>query len=212
MADHPERTAALPEPMRAVRNERDGLLRMLDALDATADPVERADLATSIVGAAARYENIKQAAVPSTLGGVEGIQPALDHAEADRQALREALKDVHGRTRNVKPLNAHMDDPEGFERALASMVAAIRAHLDREAKELLPLVEGMDPLDGDRLSDKLRSVARHATSLPDPPSNPLRRKIAELGEAIERAVGDESTPWHPGTRHVEQNGPAEGAG
>lgn len=54
----------------------------------------------------------------------------------------------------------------------------------------------------DRLSDRFEAAAAHATSLPDPPSNPLRRKIAELGDVIERAVHDESTPWHPGIAQV----------
>lgn len=90
-------------------------------------------------------------------------------------------------------------------------MAAIRAYLDREVKELLPLIKGMEPDDADRLSDKLQSVAPHVTSLPDPLNNPLRRKVAEVAEAIERRVSDESTPWHPGVEHVEESGPAETA-
>ena len=62
---------------RAVRNERDGLLGMLDALDATADPVERADLATSIVGAAARYENINEQRYPPLWAGSRGSNQLL---------------------------------------------------------------------------------------------------------------------------------------
>lgn len=54
-------------------------------------------------------------------------------------------------------------------------------------------------------------VERADLSLPDPPNNPLRRKVAELAEALERRVSDESTPWHSGVEHVEESGPAESA-
>jgi hypothetical protein len=149
--------------------------------------VERADLAKAIAEAAARYENAKEAVFSSSLG------------------------EVRSRTRHVKRLNAHTYNPAGFERALEAMVAAVRAYLARGADELLPLVEDMDPSETERLSDKLRSVAPHAMSLPDPPTNTVHRKVAELGEKIERVIHDESTAWHPGVEQIEESEPAESA-
>jgi hypothetical protein len=73
MTGKPEQTGVLPEPMRAVRDERARLDRMLEAVDATTDPVERADLAMSIA------DNINGTATPlNTTPATSSTAPQIE--------------------------------------------------------------------------------------------------------------------------------------
>ncbi len=206
MSDRPDQVVTLPRPMGAISDERVKLIQMLDAIEASVDPVERADLAMAVAQLAARYQNVEEEALHPTLAEVDAYL-TLERAREDQRVVREALKDMHRRSRHVKPINAHADDPDGFEQSLETMVAVVRAHLDHEVDEVVPLVEHLEPTDAHRLSDRIEAAAAHASSLPDPPSNPLWRKVAEFEDAIERAVHDESTPWHPGIDQVDEVAP-----
>lgn len=146
MSDWPDDVVTLPRPMEPIREDRVKLVQMLDAIEASADPVERADLAMALVELAAKYQNIEEEALFPTLEEMDA-RPTLDRAQADQRVVREALTDMHQRTRHVKPINAHADDPEGFERSVETLVAVVRARLGREADEIVPLVEGMEPTD-----------------------------------------------------------------
>ncbi|HWE70456.1 MAG TPA: hypothetical protein VG205_08840, partial [Acidimicrobiales bacterium] len=114
--------------------------------------------------------------------------------------------EVRRRTIHVKPLNAHADDPDGFEAALGSLIAAVRAQLDYEDNQLLPLVERFNVEDRGDLRRHMEQAVAHASSHPDPPHNPIGRAVANLKEKLDRVVNDSSTTWHPGLERLQRGG------
>ena len=94
MSDRPDDVVTLPRPMEAISDDRVKLVQMLDSIEASADPVERADLAMALVELAAKYQNIEEEALFPTLDG-DGCRPTLDRAQADQRVVREALTDMH---------------------------------------------------------------------------------------------------------------------
>jgi hypothetical protein len=92
--------------------------------------------------------------------------------------------------------------PQGFEASLETLIEAVHRHLDHEDRELLPLVEFLDPSDQQELSHTIERAVAHATTHPDPPHNPVGRAMVNLGEKIDRSFNDISTPWHPGLEQL----------
>lgn len=195
----------LPEQLSALEGERAHLDSMLDVLRTSDEPVVRADVADQLVGSVARYENVIHDVVYPVLDGVVVGPSDLERGESDNRQVRDALVEIHDRMKNVKPINAHADDPEGFERAVEALVELVRSHLDHEDQVLLPRLEGMDPAEAESLRAEVDRAVAHASSHPDPPSNPIKRKLVEIGDALERTLHDQSTPWHPGVEEVEQH-------
>jgi hypothetical protein len=189
---------ALPTLLAPLNEDRARLVAVLDLLADTAAPEARADLAGELVRVCARYEDAKERAVYPALRGQSGHSAAIDRAEDDQRAVRRAMVEIRNRTRHVKPINAHADDPEGFEQSLDALIDAVRRHVDQEDQELLPLVSGLDPAEQRELSRHLERAVATASTHPDPPHNPLGRAVAKLGERIDRTVNDTSTTWHPG--------------
>jgi hypothetical protein len=194
----------LPEAARALQPDRDQLEQLLGLLEASEDAVERADGAKAIVPVAARYENATyEALVPALCeAGAEGV---ADRLVEDQQHVRDALGEMRARSRHVKPINAHIDDPEGFEEALRSVTDSLRVRLQGEHTGWIPVVEGLDPSAAQRLQAELEGAVSHASTLPDPPHNPVSRTVAAVAEAIDRALSDESTPWHPATDRIDSD-------
>jgi hemerythrin-like domain-containing protein len=195
---------SLPVQLSALDEERAHLESMLEVLRTSTDPVVRADVADQMVGSVARYENVIHEVVYPALDSVVLAPSDLERGEADNQKVRAALVEIHDRMKNVKPINAHADDPEGFERAVEVLVELVQSHLDHEDQVLLPLLEGMAPAEAGPLKVEVDKAVEHASSHPDPPHNPIKRKLVDMGEALERTLHDQSTPWHPGTEEVEQ--------
>jgi hypothetical protein len=196
---------ALPEQLSALAEERAHLDSMLDVLLTSSDSVVRADVADQMVGSVARYENVIHEVVYPALDGIVLAPSDLERGESDSRQVRDALVDIHDRMKNVKPINAHADDPDGFERAVEVLVELVRSHLDHEDQVLLPLLQGMAPGEAESLRVAVDKATHHASSHPDPPHNPIKRKLVDIGEALERTLHDQSTPWHPGSEVVEQH-------
>jgi len=193
---------ALPAPMRPLDEERTFLQQCLDAVDVAEDPAERADLAEGISLLAARYENVlADVFYPFLLETPENGGAVVKGQELLAQ-VRAAVKDMRAKTRNVKPINAHADDAEGFEVVLGTMTSSIRDLLDFENAQLFPLVAQLSPRDEARLNGQLVEQMTHETSLPDPSDNPVLRKLAEIRETLRLALHDESTRHHPGLDKV----------
>jgi hemerythrin-like domain-containing protein len=195
----------LPDQLSALEGERAHLDSMLDVLRTSSDPVVRADVADQLVGSVARYENVIHEVVYPALDGMVLAPSDLERGESDNRQVRDALVDIHDRMKNVKPINAHADDPEGFERAVEVLVELVRSHLDHEDQVLLSLLRGMAPAEAESLRAEVDKAVQHASSHPDPPHNPIKRKLVDIGESLERTLHDQSTPWHPGVEVVEQH-------
>jgi hypothetical protein len=89
-----------PEPLRALADDHARLERILDRLEITEDLIERADLASELVRAASRHEDVVQRAVlPALEGRIDG--KALERLATERDELREAMDYIHHRTQHM---------------------------------------------------------------------------------------------------------------
>jgi hypothetical protein len=200
---------ALPTLLAPLDEDRRQLVAVLDLLADTTDPVVRADLAGELVRLSARYEDAKERALYPTLREQDTAKAQISRADEDQAALRSAMVEVRNRTRHVKPVNVHADDPEGFEQSLDILIAAVLRRLDQEDREVLPLVEALGPAEQQELGRKLERAVAHATSHPDPPHNPIGRAVATIGEKLDRALNDTSTTSHPGVEQLPDRKPEE---
>ena len=100
-----------------------------------------------MVGSVARYENVIHEVVYPALDGMVLAPSDLERGESDNRQARDALVDVHDRMKHVKPINAHADDPEGFERSVEVLVELVDSHLDHEDQVLLPWHPGLDAVE-----------------------------------------------------------------
>ena len=193
--------SALPGAMHDLQEERNLLEQSMEAMERTNSPSERADLSHAIALLGARYESVVQDSVHYVLRD-RCAPDLLVQAEKRVAAVRAALKDMRDKTRHVKPINAHADDPDGFEESIQVMVDALRSLLAYEDDVLFPLVDQLDSSGRDLLVERMKIGTARETSLPDPPENPVLRKLATLKENVELALNDESTPWHPGLERI----------
>ena len=180
---------ALPT-LLALDEDRRQVVAILDLLGDTAEPEARADLAGGLVRVCARYEDEKERAVYPALRRQSDYPAELARAEDDQRRVRQAMVEIRNRTRHVKPINAHADDPERFEKSLDALIDAVGRHLGQEDRELFPLVARLDPADQEELSDHLERAVATASTHPDPTHNPIGRALASLGEKIDRTDDD----------------------
>lgn len=185
-------------PLHALFEERELLIRCLDALEETRIAVERADLALATALVAARYENVLADAFYPQIVDSLGTLEAVDHGEDLLAITRTAIAALRGDMRGVEPISAHVSDPEGLEEDIDSMTASLRSLLAYEDDELFKLVEQLKPEDVAALRARIDVVSAHQTTLPDPPNNAVMRKLAEVAESITTSVHDRSTAWNPG--------------
>ncbi len=200
---------ALPSALEPLAGLRDRLVSLVDELDGPLDAEARADLATELVRFAARYLDVKERAVDPVLE--DHVGGDRHRSDADRESLREALGEVRRRTRHVKPINAHFDDPVGFDRALDDLVEAVRADLGHESEDLVPLVEKLDPEAKAELAQRVERAVSRASDHPKPPKNPIARSIVNLGEKLDHAVHDAATTSHPAVDRMRAREEAEQA-
>lgn len=196
----------LPAVLAPLDDDRRSIERVLDVLEATSEPEVRADLAGELVRLTARYQNAMERGLYTILRNRSGHSPEVEEAERRQHRLREAMNEIRRRTLHLKPLNAHADDPDGFEAALGTLIAAVRAQLDYEDNQLLPLVEQLNVEDRGDLRRHMEHAVAHASSHPDPPHNPIGRAVANLKEKLDRVVNDTSTIRHPGLERLKREG------
>jgi hypothetical protein len=185
-------------PLGALVEERELLIRCLEALEGTRIAVERADLALATALVAARYENVLADAFYPQIVDSLGKQHELDRGEDLLAQTRNAIAAVRGDMRGVEPINAHVSDGEGFEADIEAMTASLRALLTYEDDELFKLVAQLTAGDAAALRSRIEEVSAHQTTLPDPPNNAVLRKLAEVVESMNTSVHDRSTRWTPG--------------
>jgi signal transduction histidine kinase len=196
----------LPAVLAPLDDDRRSIERVLDVLEATSEPEVRADLAGELVRLAARYQNAMERGLYTILRNRSGHSPEVEEAERRQHRLREAMDEIRRRTLHLKPLNAHADDPDGFEAALGTLIATVRAQLDYEDNQLLPLVEQLNVEDRGDLRRHMEHAVAHASSHPDPPHNPIGRAVANLKEKLDRVVNDTSITRHPGLERLKREG------
>lgn len=199
----------LPPALEPMQDDRDQLVSIVDELDAALEGERRADLAGELVRFAARYEDVMERAVYPVLADRLG-DGDLRRLEEDGARVREALADVRGHTRHVKPINVHLADPEGFERAVDDLVAMVRRSLEHESDDLLPLVEQLGPDARDDLRRRVARAVSRASEHPKPPRNPVARAIVNIEEKLDRTFEDASTTSHPAVDHPRERHPANG--
>jgi hypothetical protein len=167
----------LPSALEPLQENRRELTAILDLLDDERDPTARADIAGELVGSCARYEDVKDRVIYPALRTMAADSAEIDRAEADQQAIRDALGAIRHRTQNIRPSDVHATDPEGFEQVLDGLVEEIRVHLEHEVRTLFPMLDGLAGGPLDALREDVERAVGHASSHPDPPSNAVGRAI-----------------------------------
>jgi hemerythrin-like domain-containing protein len=189
------------EPLAEIRRQ---LFTILDLLEQNDDPVVRADLASELVGAGSRYEDVKARVIYPALERLVGDEQELVRGDEERRAVRQALTEIRKRTRNVKPLNAHLEDPEGFEAALDELVSRIHSHVEHEDEILFPALAGLGAEDRRRVRSEVADGVAHASTYPNPPKHLVGRALVSVLEKLERGPQDESDSYHPGVELLDE--------
>jgi hypothetical protein len=116
----------------------------LNRLDVTEDLTERADLASELVRAASRHEDVVQRAV---LPGLDGRtnDSLLEQLATQRGELRQAMDYIHHRTQHLAPRNAHAGDAQGLEDAIDDVADRLTILLKDEDAQVIGLVRDLDP-------------------------------------------------------------------
>ncbi len=201
----------LPVALEAMQDDRDQLSLIVGKLEGPLEEEARADLAAELVRYGARYEDVKERAVfPLLAAHLDGAD--LERAESDGAAVRQALSEVRRRIRHVKAINAHADDPAGFDEALDALTTSVRAELEHEGVDLFPQIEALEARPRAELKEAVEHAAATASEHPDPPKNRVARAIVNVGERVERVVHNSATVSHAGQDHLRHQGDAGGAG
>lgn len=184
--------------------ERARIDRIARRLHETADTTERADLASELVRALARYEDIVERALVPRMGAAVSAHLLDEQAQA-RERLREAMTVVHERTMHIDPRNVHASDPEEFERAIDEVLRWVEEHFSDEDRSVDAVVEraGARPDDRQALEQEVVDAARHASERPRPPRTAVGRLVANAHVKLDHTIEDVSTPQHPGAKTVD---------
>src|SRR5580698_6531211 len=95
-------------PFGPFSEHRDRIERITSRLDVADDLSERADLGSELVRSVSRYEDTFERAILPRLHDLS--QPMLDQLKEDREALTEAMDEIHHRTMGIDPRNVHASD------------------------------------------------------------------------------------------------------
>jgi hypothetical protein len=174
--------------------------RIVDRLDVTDDATERADLGSELVRAVSRYEDTFERTLRPRL---EESRPELaNDLDREREALREAMDDIHQRTMGIDPRNVHASDGQGFEDSLVAVVGSVRRLLVVEDQAIGELVQSLTPEDRQDLADEVAHAYRSASERPRPPRTAVGRFLSNAHVKLDHTLEDVSTPRHPGADTV----------
>jgi hypothetical protein len=168
-------------------------------LEVTEDLVERADLGSELVRAISRYEDTFERTLRPRVKGSDADLHGLDE---DREALRQAMDDIHQRTTGIDPRNVHASDGQGFEDSLADVVARARALILLEDQEIASLMRSLEPLPRRELAEEVMAAYRSASERPQPPKTAVGRFLSNAHVKLDHTLEDVSTPRHPGADTV----------
>jgi hypothetical protein len=174
--------------------------RILDRLDVTDDLTERADLGSELVRAVSRYEDTFERVLRPR--SEESSPELVVELDRDREALRDAMDEIHQRTMGIDPRNVHASDGQGFEDTLAAVVVSLRKLLIVEDREISQLVGTMAPAERQDLVDEVAHAFRSASERPRPPRTAVGRFLSNAHVKLDHTLEDVSTPRHPGADTV----------
>ena len=195
----------LPYELDPLGEDRDRLFAILELLDESAESVVRADLAIELVNAGSRYEDVKQRAVYPAIESHLASATELERARRDQDEVRESLAEIRNRTQHVKPAYVYVDDPEGFEAALSTLVGRTRRHINHEDQVLFPMLGSLSDPERQQLRADIEQAVAHASSNPTPPTTAIGRFAMAVAEKLDHLVEhDESAPWHPGVDKLDE--------
>jgi hypothetical protein len=183
-------------------DDRARIDRILNRLDVTDDLIERADLASELVRAASRHEDVVERAVLPALDGRtnDGL---LVQLATQRDELREAMDYIHHRTQHLAPRNAHAGDAQGLEDAIDDVAERLRALLKDEDADVIALVPDLDPPAQLALEKVVKRALRHAAERPKPARTPIGRIASNIATKLDHVFEDASTPGHPGAETID---------
>jgi hypothetical protein len=174
--------------------------RIAERLEVADDLVERADLGSELVRAVSRYEDTFERTLRPRL---EGSESDLETLDRDREALREAMDDIHERTMGIDPRNVHASDGQGFEDSLSDVVEKTRALLVLEDQEIATLLLSLDEPQRQELAEDVIHAYRSASERPQPPRTAVGRFLSNAHVKLDHTLEDVSTPRHPGADTVQ---------
>ena len=176
--------------------------RIIERLDVTDDLIERADLGSELVRAVSRYEDTFERTWRPRLVG-PGSDHLLDALDRDREELREVMDEIHQRTMGIDPRNVHGSDGQGFEDALAAVVAKVRTLVVLEDREIEGVVASLGSPQRQELAGEVIHAHRSASERPRPPRTTVGRFLSNAHVKLDHAFEDVATPHHPGADTVE---------
>jgi hypothetical protein len=176
--------------------------RIIDRLDVTGDLIERADLGSELVRAVSRYEDTFERTLRPRLVG-SGSDHLLDALDRDREELRDVMDEIHQRTMGIDPRNVHASDGQGFEDALAAVVAKVRTLVVVEDREVAGVVASLESPQRQELADEVIHAHRSASERPRPPRTTVGRFLSNAHVKLDHTFEDVATPHHPGADTVE---------
>jgi hypothetical protein len=191
-----------PEPLCALRDDRARIERILDRLEITEDLPERADLASELVRAASRHEDVfERAVVPALVGRSD--ERALKRLADKRNELRDAMDYIHHRTRHMTPRNAHTGDAQGLEDAIFDVSVRLCVVLSDEDDDVTAFVDGLDTPAKGALKKAVEKAYRSAAERPKHARTALGRMVSNIATRLDHLIEDASTPDHPGAKTIE---------
>jgi hypothetical protein len=176
--------------------------RIIERLDVTDDLSERADLGSELVRAVSRYEDTFERVLRPRLVG-SGSDHLLDEQDRDREELRQVMDEIHQRTMGIDPRNVHASDGQGFEDALAAVVAKVRTLVVLEDREIADVVATLDSPQRQELTDEVIHAHRSASERPRPPRTTVGRFLSNAHVKLDHTFEDVATPHHPGADTVD---------
>jgi hypothetical protein len=191
-----------PEPLRALLDDHARIERILDRLEITDDLPERADLASELVRAASRHEDVVERAVlPALMGSAD--EGALERLATKRDALRKAMDYVHHRTQHMAARNAHAGDAQGLEDAIFEVTEILRAILSEEDTEVIARVQLLNPSAQQNLEQAVAKASRSAAERPKKARTSLGRRASNMATKLDHLFEDVSTPDHSGAKTID---------
>jgi hypothetical protein len=176
--------------------------RIIERLDVTDDLSERADLGSELVRALSRFEDTFERVLRPRLVGPDSDH-LLDEQDRDREELRQVMDEIHQRPMGIDPRNVHASDGQGFEVALAAVVAKVRTLVVREDREVADVVASLDSPRRQELADEVINAHRSASERPRPPRTTVGRFLSNAHVKLDHTFEDVATPHHPGADTVD---------
>ena len=174
----------------------------MNRLDVTEDLTERADLASELVRAASRHEDVVERAVLPALEGRTN-DSLLEQLATQRGELRQAMDYIHHRTQHLAPRNAHAGDAQGLEDAIDDVADRLSVLLKDEDAQVIGLVRDLEPPAKVALQKGVQKALRHAAKRPKSARTPIGRIASNLATKLDHVFEDASPPAHPGAKTID---------